>query len=123
MCRTRTETPETPRIRRAQPRASFRNHSPRGGTRAIGIAGRPNRTVATEITIQTPRERKNRTAADGNRGASPGESGVYIPGSEGVECAGSMAPPEPSATAIFYRNLGWLRFVDRFGRKGSQIVD
>ena len=34
-----------------------------------------------------------------------------------------MAPPEPSATAIFYRNLGWLRFVDRFGRKGSQIVD
>jgi aryl-alcohol dehydrogenase-like predicted oxidoreductase len=34
-----------------------------------------------------------------------------------------MAPPEPSATAIFYRNLGWLRFVDRFGRKGSYIVD
>jgi phospholipid/cholesterol/gamma-HCH transport system permease protein len=34
-----------------------------------------------------------------------------------------MAPPEPSATAIFYRNLGWLRFVDRFGRKGSAIVD
>jgi phospholipid/cholesterol/gamma-HCH transport system permease protein len=34
-----------------------------------------------------------------------------------------MAQPEPSATAIFYRNLGWLRFVDRFGRKGSQIVD
>ena len=34
-----------------------------------------------------------------------------------------MAPPEPSATAIFYRNLGWLRFVDRFGRKGSSIVD
>ncbi len=31
--------------------------------------------------------------------------------------------PEPSATAIFYRNLGWLRFVDRFGRKGSMIVD
>jgi phospholipid/cholesterol/gamma-HCH transport system permease protein len=34
-----------------------------------------------------------------------------------------MAQPDPSATAIFYRNLGWLRFVDRFGRKGSQIVD
>jgi phospholipid/cholesterol/gamma-HCH transport system permease protein len=34
-----------------------------------------------------------------------------------------MAPPEPSATAIFYRNLGWLRFVDRFGRKGSHMVD
>jgi len=35
----------------------------------------------------------------------------------------SMPPPEPSATAIFYRNLGWLRFVDRFGRKGSQTVE
>jgi phospholipid/cholesterol/gamma-HCH transport system permease protein len=34
-----------------------------------------------------------------------------------------MAQPEQSSTAIFYRNLGWLRFVDRFGRKGSQIVD
>src|SRR5215813_1111230 len=34
-----------------------------------------------------------------------------------------MAQPEPSATAIFYRNLGWLRFVDRFGRKGSQTVE
>ncbi len=34
-----------------------------------------------------------------------------------------MAQPEPSATAIFYRNLGWLRFVDRFGRKGSQILE
>lgn len=34
-----------------------------------------------------------------------------------------MSQPEPSATAIFYRNLGWLRFVDRFGRKGSQTVD
>ncbi len=44
-------------------------------------------------------------------------------GSEGVECAVPMAPPEPSATAIFYRNLAWLRFVDRFGRKGSHIVE
>jgi len=34
-----------------------------------------------------------------------------------------MAPPEPSATAIFYRNLRWLRFVDRFGRKGQQLVE
>ena len=41
----------------------------------------------------------------------------------GVECAVPMAQPEPSATAIFYRNLGWLRFVDRFGRKGQQIVE
>jgi phospholipid/cholesterol/gamma-HCH transport system permease protein len=37
----------------------------------------------------------------------------------------SMAPTQtqPSATAIFYRNLRWLRFVDRFGRKGSQTVE
>ncbi len=35
-----------------------------------------------------------------------------------------MTQPTPqSATAIFYRNLRWLRFVDRFGRKGSQLVE
>jgi phospholipid/cholesterol/gamma-HCH transport system permease protein len=34
-----------------------------------------------------------------------------------------MTQPQPSATAIFYRNLRWLRFVDRFGRKGSQLVE
>ena len=34
-----------------------------------------------------------------------------------------MTQPQPSATAIFYRNLRWLKFVDRFGRKGSQILD
>lgn len=34
-----------------------------------------------------------------------------------------MPQPQPSATAIFYRNLGWLRFVDRFGRKGQQAVE
>ena len=34
-----------------------------------------------------------------------------------------MTPPQPSATAIFYRNLRWLRFVDRFGRKGQQTVE
>jgi len=32
-------------------------------------------------------------------------------------------PTPPSATAIFYRNLRWLRFVDRFGRKGSQLLE
>jgi phospholipid/cholesterol/gamma-HCH transport system permease protein len=32
-------------------------------------------------------------------------------------------PTQQSATAIFYRNLRWLRFVDRFGRKGSQLVE
>ena len=31
--------------------------------------------------------------------------------------------PQPSATAIFYRNLRWLRFVDRFGRKGQQTLE
>jgi len=35
----------------------------------------------------------------------------------------SMTPPQPSATAIFYKNLRWLRFVDRFGRKGQQSVE
>ena len=34
-----------------------------------------------------------------------------------------MTQPQPSATAIFYRNLRWLRFVDRFGRKGSQALE
>ncbi|HEX4440873.1 MAG TPA: ABC transporter permease [Thermoanaerobaculia bacterium] len=34
-----------------------------------------------------------------------------------------MNQPQPSATAIFYRNLRWLRFVDRFGRKGQQGVE
>ena len=44
--------------------------------------------------------------------------------SDGVECPVSMAQPtQQSATAIFYRNLRWLRFVDRFGRKGSQLVE
>jgi phospholipid/cholesterol/gamma-HCH transport system permease protein len=34
-----------------------------------------------------------------------------------------MAPPQESATAIFYRNIRWLRFVDRFGRKGQAVVE
>jgi phospholipid/cholesterol/gamma-HCH transport system permease protein len=34
-----------------------------------------------------------------------------------------MTQPQPSATAIFYRNLRWLKFVDRFGRKGSQMLE
>ena len=33
-----------------------------------------------------------------------------------------MAPQE-SATAIFYRNFRWLRFVDRFGRRGQNSVE
>ncbi|HYB52936.1 MAG TPA: ABC transporter permease [Thermoanaerobaculia bacterium] len=31
--------------------------------------------------------------------------------------------PQPSATALFYRNIRWLRFVDRFGRKGQAAVE
>ncbi len=31
--------------------------------------------------------------------------------------------PQPSATAIFYRNIRWLRFVDRFGRKGQGALE
>jgi phospholipid/cholesterol/gamma-HCH transport system permease protein len=30
---------------------------------------------------------------------------------------------QPSATALFYRNIRWLRFVDRFGRKGQGAVE
>jgi len=30
---------------------------------------------------------------------------------------------QPSATALFYRNIRWLRFVDRFGRRGQGFVD
>lgn len=34
-----------------------------------------------------------------------------------------MANLPESQTAIFYRNIRWLRFVDRFGRKGQSIVE
>lgn len=30
---------------------------------------------------------------------------------------------QQTATTIFYRNLRWLRFVDRFGKRGSAIVE
>jgi phospholipid/cholesterol/gamma-HCH transport system permease protein len=34
-------------------------------------------------------------------------------------------PPtsQPTATTIFYRNIRWLRFVDRLGKKGAGIVE
>jgi phospholipid/cholesterol/gamma-HCH transport system permease protein len=38
----------------------------------------------------------------------------------------STPPPttsQPSATAFFYRNIRWLRFVDKFGRKGQSTVE
>jgi phospholipid/cholesterol/gamma-HCH transport system permease protein len=38
----------------------------------------------------------------------------------------STPPPtssQPSATALFYRNIRWLRFVDRFGRRGQGTVE
>jgi phospholipid/cholesterol/gamma-HCH transport system permease protein len=38
----------------------------------------------------------------------------------------SSHPPttsQPSATALFYRNIRWLRFVDRFGRRGQGLVE
>lgn len=34
-----------------------------------------------------------------------------------------MAPQTESATAIFYRNFRWLRFVDKFGRRGQNSVE
>jgi phospholipid/cholesterol/gamma-HCH transport system permease protein len=35
----------------------------------------------------------------------------------------AVAPPQESATAIFYRNIRWLRFVDRFGRRGQASIE
>jgi phospholipid/cholesterol/gamma-HCH transport system permease protein len=34
-----------------------------------------------------------------------------------------MVNPPESQTAIFYRNIRWLKFVDKFGRKGQSIVE
>jgi phospholipid/cholesterol/gamma-HCH transport system permease protein len=34
-----------------------------------------------------------------------------------------MAAPHESATTVFYRNIRWLRFVDRFGRKGQAAIE
>ena len=34
-----------------------------------------------------------------------------------------MAAPPQSATTVFYRNIRWLRFVDRFGRKGQGALE
>jgi phospholipid/cholesterol/gamma-HCH transport system permease protein len=31
--------------------------------------------------------------------------------------------PQQSATSLFYRNIRWLRFVDKFGRKGQAILE
>ena len=31
--------------------------------------------------------------------------------------------PQQSATSLFYRNIRWLRFVDRFGRKGQALLE
>ena len=37
--------------------------------------------------------------------------------------ANNPTTPQPSATALFYRNIRYLRFVDRFGRKGQGILE
>jgi len=34
-----------------------------------------------------------------------------------------MVAPQESATTVFYRNIRWLRFVDRFGRKGQATIE
>src|SRR5215470_16560660 len=34
-----------------------------------------------------------------------------------------MTAPQQSATTVFYRNIRWLRFVDRFGRKGQATLE
>ena len=57
--------PPKPRGSAAPTRGRSAGTSRRAAARARArIAGRPKRTVATAITIQTPRERRNRTAAD-----------------------------------------------------------
>src|SRR5262245_7850242 len=102
------------------------DQEPRGGTNPIGIAGAPQRIVAAAITTQPHRDRTNRTAGHPSRdrrATTLAASGIYSARSEGVECRVLMTQPQPSATAIFYRNLRWLRFVDRFGRKGQQAVE
>ena len=35
----------------------------------------------------------------------------------------NMTAPQQSATTVFYRNIRWLRFVDRFGRKGQTTLE
>jgi phospholipid/cholesterol/gamma-HCH transport system permease protein len=37
--------------------------------------------------------------------------------------AARMVAPHESATTVFYRNIRWLRFVDRFGRKGQAAIE
>ncbi|MGH9365019.1 MAG: MlaE family ABC transporter permease, partial [Thermoanaerobaculia bacterium] len=31
--------------------------------------------------------------------------------------------PQETATSLFYKNISWLRFVDKFGRKGQAAVE
>ena len=37
--------------------------------------------------------------------------------------ANNPTTSQPSATALFYRNIRYLRFVDRFGRKGQGMLE
>jgi phospholipid/cholesterol/gamma-HCH transport system permease protein len=37
--------------------------------------------------------------------------------------ANNPTTSQPSATALFYRNIRYLRFVDKFGRKGQGMVE
>jgi phospholipid/cholesterol/gamma-HCH transport system permease protein len=50
---------------------------------------------------------------------------VFYSGADrSVESRDSMPPTtQQTATTIFYRNLRWLRFVDRFGKRGAAMVE
>ena len=78
-CRTRTAHAGHREDHAAPSRAPASGTTRRaGGTSASGIAGRPKRIVAAEMTIQTPSERRKRHGGGCVAEAtSPGASGVY----------------------------------------------
>src|SRR5262249_24378995 len=123
-CSSRTRPPDAPRMIRDQMRPHFRASSPLGGTQESKIAASPQTIVDRTMTTQMRSDLRKRTARDRSRATTLDASGVYTRGSSSVEWPALMTQPvpQPSATAIFYRNLRWLRFVDRFGRKGQQTL-
>ena len=73
-----------------QTRASRRNHFPRGGTRAIGIAGRPT-TIVTRDDDDPDAEGSQEShgggiVAERGVGTTLDAPGVYSARSDGVEC-------------------------------------
>jgi len=51
-------------------------------------------------------------------------AGFYSAAERSVEFRDSMPPTtQQTATTIFYRNIRWLKFVDRLGKKGAGILE